>query len=194
VQWPVHSGSRGVLLRRSHVTVEAGPQAEGGGGIAHSGFEVLHPWLVTPDGTVTVLPFELGNAPIGTLPDGRFLLPCYAAMWWDGADEALTALSDDGSTEPLRLDGESLTPSAIARAIDPSLVVPRADDYDHEDAWAVAGARVQDGALVLALTRGGEPGDPWLLVALALDGLVCGPPRRVAAGRTPSETRVHFAV
>jgi hypothetical protein len=149
---------------------------------------------VTPDGTVTILPFEFGNRPLGTLPDGRFLLPCWGAMWWDGPDEALTALSDDGIAEPLFLDGKPLTPSGIVSAFDPTLVVPRRDTYDHKDAWHIAGARVDGETLAVALERGGAVGGPWLVAEIPLDGTVCGPPRLVAAGRPAATTAVRVAV
>jgi hypothetical protein len=48
--------------------------------------EMQHPWLVTPDGEVRTLPFELGVGPRDTLPDGRLLQPGYDALWWDGSD------------------------------------------------------------------------------------------------------------
>lgn len=194
LQWPVHVGPRGVLLRRSRVTAGGGFHDDEVRLTSSVGHEVMHPWLVTPDGTVTTLPFELGNGPLATLPDGRFLLPCWAPMWWDGPDEPLTALSDDGETEPLLLDGEPLTPAALVSAFDPALVVPRKSDYDFDDAWRIAAARIDGDTLVVALERGLDPGEPWLVAAVPLVGTTCGPSRLVASGRPSEATTVRVTV
>lgn len=193
LQWPVHVGPRGVLLRRSRVTA-GGLHADEVRLTSSVGNDVMHPWLVTPDGTVTTLPFELGNGPLATLPDGRFLLPCWAPMWWDGPDEPLTALDDDGDTEPLLLAGEPLTPDELVSAFDPALVVPRKGDDDVDDAWRIVAARVDGDTLAVALERDRGPGNPWLVAAVPLVGTTCGPPRLVASGRSSSTTTVCVTV
>jgi hypothetical protein len=188
LQWPLLAGPRGVLVRRSHVrSYKRG-----------SRFEVQHPWLVTPDGTLTTLPFEFGNRPLTTLPDGHFLLPCWGAMWWDGPNEPLTALGDDGEAEPLLLDGESISPMSAVRAVEPSWVPAEdPDGYYSDDRWDFAAARVDDGRLLLALERDGPDQaerHPWLVLALPIDGTRCGPPVRIAGARPPAGTLVRVVV
>lgn len=200
--WPVFLGPRGLLIRRTRVRAQVEPPQERGAGheasATASGYvrtdtEVLHPWLVARDGTVRVLPFELGNLPLATLTDGRFLLPCGEAMWWDGGDEPLAALADDGTAEPLSLHDRPMTPTAIVRAVAPGFLPdenPDDDEFrgDDFDGWRCTSARLHDDRLTLALEpEGPTPGRPWWLVELAIDGLRCEPLRLIATGPTPPD-------
>lgn len=203
--WPPLVGPRGVLLRRASVQVHADDPAAGGGrakrrssGYSTTVTDVLNPWLVTPDGALHVLPFPLGNGPLATLPDGRFLLPCWQPMWWDGGNEPLSALADDGTAEPLRLDSRPFTPMAAVRAVAPALVPADDPEYDFDndfDGWRVAAARTSGDGLRLALEpEDPAPGSPWLLVEVPLDGTVCGAPRLIADGVAPANGIVRIIV
>lgn len=196
--WPPLTGPRGLLLRRAIVdvpkTVE--PDADDRAASLSTSYlststEMLSPWLVAPDGTARELPFVLGNHPLATLPDGRFLLPCAQPMWWDGGNEPLTALADDGTTEPLLLGGQPMTPTAIVRAVAPTLVAadePTEFVGDDFDGWLVTTARLRGDELTLALQpTGPTPGRPWLLVGAVLDGLRCDSPRLIATGTAPAD-------
>lgn len=190
VQWPPLTGPHGVLIRRVHVQ-SLPPQ--GGLRQTHSeAFEVQHPWLITPDGQVHTLPFVLGNRPLTTMPDGRFLLPCFGPMWWDGPNEGLSVVDNDGNSELLKSDDGHLTPIGIVRAIDPSLVPAEdPDDHDTDEAWTCVAACADADTLTVALEhgdRGVDPGGSWLVAELPLDGTTCGPPRRIAGGTPPTDT------
>lgn len=204
--WPPLVGPRGLLLRRVVVSVpdhddESGPDdapASPSMSYVSTSTEVLPPWLVAPDGTSRELPFVLGNHPLTTLPDGRFLLPCARPMWWDESNEELTALADDGTTEPLLLAGRPMTPTAIVRAVAPGLVAdeePTEFAGDDFDGWLVTTARLRGDELVLALQPSGPtPGRPWLLVSAALDGLRCDSPRLIATGTAPTDGATRLIV
>lgn len=196
VQWPPLTGPRGVLLRRVHVRSEP-PQA-GTRQVGSQSYEVQHPCLVTRDGEIRTLPFELGNRPLTTMPDGRFLLPCYGPMWWDGPNEGMSVVDDDGRSELLQTGGEHVTPMGIVRAIDPSLV-PAEDPvgYESDDAWTFVAARARADTLTVALEqghRGADRGASWMLAELPLDGITCGPPRHIAGGTPPPSTVVRVAL
>ncbi|MGX6448491.1 hypothetical protein ACVU7I_10550, partial [Patulibacter sp. S7RM1-6] len=195
LHWPPVVTPHGLLLRRSVRT------ARGGG----ADRDMQAPWLVTPDGQVRTLPFQLGVGPRDTLPDGRLLLPAYSALWWDGSDEAPTALALDGATEPLRIGPraweDAARPHRVLRDAFPEL--PVAWPPPEGDAgWHVVDARVDAAAdeVVLLLVEGFpepyplEDEDPtaWALVAVALGG--GGPVRGIAHGARPAGAGTAFAL
>ncbi len=186
LHWPPIVGPRGVLLRRSVETMDR--QA---GGRIRSDIEMQHPWLVTPAGAVRTLPFELGVSPLATLPDGRFLLPGADALWRDGRDEPLHALADGGRLEPVRLDGDPVSASAMLAAVAEDLLPAEPPEIPEDALWGFEAARVdaETGELVLLLAEDFEIADGvrWVVLTIALAG--SGAPRLVARGEAPAGSR-----
>jgi hypothetical protein len=176
--------------------------------------EMQHPWLVTPDGTVRVLPYESGVGPRGALPDGRLLLPAADPLWGDEPDEPLSGLTLHGEARPLcagpRPGEDDARPSRLLREAFPELApiagsnaagAPadggecHADDGAAGAAWAVVDARVDEAAdeVVVLLTTGGfdgvvsGDGSPlgWALVAFGPDRP--GSVRGIARGTRPAD-------
>jgi hypothetical protein len=188
LQWPPFAGPGGVLLRWLRTWADV-PADDAAPGVAGSEQEVGRPTLVAPDGSARTLPFELGNRLLTTLPDGRILLPCLGPMWWDGADEGMSALDEDGDAELLTLGDGQASPLAFVDVLAPELSagLDRSDIYRIPGAWTFTSARVDGGTLRLALQRHREEDDdatPWLLADVPLDGVACGTPRLVARGAT----------
>ena len=199
LHWPPIVTPHGLLLRRSVSTSHT----------VGTGQEMQHPWLVTPEGEVRTLPFELGVGPRDTLPDGRLLLPGYDALWWDGSDEAPSALTLEGDAEPLRVgpDGRDdyARPHRLLRDafadLRPAWPPPPGDE-----GWHVVDLRVDAEAdeVIVLLVEGfpdpspaeihGEGEDPtaWAVVALGLGG--DGPVRGIAHGTRPAGAGTSFAL
>lgn len=195
LHWPPIVTPHGLVLRRSVSTADA-----------HGTYqEMQHPWLVTPSGEVRTLPFELGVGPRDTLPDGRLLLPGYDALWWDGSDEAPSALALDGIDEPLRVgpDGrdDHARPHRLLRDafVDLRPVWPPPPD---DEGWHVVDLRVDAEAdeVVVLLLEGfpdpypleGEGPTAWAVVALGLGGN--GPVRGIGHGTRPGGAGTSFAL
>lgn len=195
LHWPPVVTPHGLLLRRAVSAVEQG-------GTYH---EMQHPWLVAHDGEVRTLPFELGVGPRDVLPDGRLLQPGYDALWWDGSDEAPTALALDGATESLRIGPrareDDARPHRVLREAFPELPVAWPPPPDDEG-WHVEDVRVDAAAaeVVLLLVEGfpdstpSEEEDPtaWAVVAVPLSG--DGPVRGIAHGVRPAGAGTSFAL
>lgn len=201
--WPPVVGPGGVLLRRGVATLRLANGEEGeatGPGYSRE-VEMQEPWLVAPTGEVTTVPAELGVAPLVALPDGRFLLPGSDPLWLDGRDEPLGVLAPDGTTAPLLVGADAVTPGTLVRSLAPDLLPGLADDEPGGDAeeseWEVRAAGLGAGgsSLVLLLAEGdfSYPFEPhWLLARVSLDGDEA--PVLLARGQQVFGTRVAIAL
>jgi hypothetical protein len=176
-------GGAGVLVRRTRTRVgpdrpdEIGGVSDGPSLLVAT--RTLRPWLVSPTGRVTTFPRSLGVDPIGTLPDGRWIMPVRAVGPARNSDEpepGLAALDARGRVQALPVGGRPVTP--VRLALEAGL----------PDAFAV-GARFE-----AALVRGQQ-----LVVTLAFSGtggIFFGPPDRAVVripldGSAPARTLDH---
>jgi len=135
----------------------------------------LTPWIVSPAGRLSTLPLRLGAAPIGSLSDGRWLLPTTqvgVSGSFDPPEPGLATLDRRGRVRPFLVGGRAVTP--VRLALDAGLPDTFAAGADLVSAW-VAG----DDLLVGLQDTGYDgaiffPGDS-AIVRLPLDGST--PPR-----------------
>lgn len=185
VLWPPTVIPEGVVLRWQRTTVhfELASKRPLGANQAprQEGTEAQHGLLVTTTGELIELPFELGVSPLTAALDGRLLMPSCDPLWWDGDDEPLTLLGLDGSTEPLVVAKEAVTPSRVLRSIGEPFTntsgrngveAPLPDAEPSAPFWTFRQARFVDGALLLGLVGEGRATDvaTWVAVEIPLHG------------------------
>lgn len=173
-------GGAGVLVRRTRTRVSPDRPDDGSGLSDEPSLLVstrtLRPWLVSPAGRVRTFGRSLGVDPIGTLPDGRWIMPVRAVGPARNSEEPepeLAALDARGRVQGLPVGGRPVTP--VRLALEAGL----------PDPFAV-GARFD-----AAVVRGRE-----LVVTLAYSGaggIVFGPPDRAVVrialdGSAPART------
>lgn len=191
--WPPTVVPDGVVLRWSRETTVFervdGQPAGRGQAPRQDGSEPQPGVLVTLEGQVRELPFELNVAPIAVAPDGRLVLPSQDPLWWDDGDAPLTLLALDGEREPLLVGGQPVTPSRLLGAIGEPFrnssddAAPASSDPH----WTIRQARFARGELALRLVHDEPEYDEavahdreWVAVALALEGR--GSVRRLGTG------------
>ncbi|MEV4420291.1 hypothetical protein AB0L40_09995 [Patulibacter sp. NPDC049589] len=174
------SGPAGVLVRRN--ATRLGPPRDQEG-IPSSGpaidlrSRVLAPWLVSPTGHLSTLPLRLAVTPIGTLPDGRWLVPTSevrASSRFGPPEPGLATLDRRGRVRALLVGGRPVTP--VRLALDAGLPDPFAAGAGFLAAWPAGDD------LLVALQDSGYGGTVFFLgdsalVRIPLDGRT--PPRLV---------------
>ncbi|MBO9533725.1 MAG: hypothetical protein J7513_12205 [Solirubrobacteraceae bacterium] len=178
----------GVLLRRTVTQDRTGPL----GGYVGTDTTTLKPWLVSADGTVSELPFQLAVAPLCTLPDGRWLLPGTSPIWRDSYQEPLSALDPTGEAEIIEVAGERLSPLGLVEALVPQWLT-ESDREPHTDTFPffVARAAMEDAARLRLQLWDQEPDVAetavrWITATVGLEGALA--PRLIARGRAaPAE-------
>lgn len=181
--WPPITGSTGVLLRHAVVTDDG------------SSFDEAPqpPWLVRTDGTVTLLPFELGVSPLLALPGDRWLLPGLDTVWRDDYDEPLSILDAGGETEPLLVGGKPVPVSRVLREAAPQLLATLEPPDLHQDVpWHTVAGRLDAGSdeLFLAVSVGPER-ETLLVVSIPLSG--ANPAREIARFESTPSRQVAVA-
>lgn len=170
--WPPIVTPAGVVLRweRTTSTIDRpdGRPVEPGEAPHHSETTVQRAWLVSPDGDVGQLPFELGTAPIAIWPDGRLLMPSVDPLWWDGDDEPITLLDLAGTSEPLLVDGAPVTPSRVLLAVGEDASNGATGETD-APVWTIRQAALQGDRLRLRLTHDDVELEQWIAVEIGLE-------------------------
>jgi hypothetical protein len=175
------AGAAGVLVRRTSTRVGPDRSAIPDGPAVSVATRILRPWLITPGGRVRTFGRRLGVDPIGTLPDGRWIMPTRdvgAGRGADAPEPELALLDARGRVRGLPVAGRPLTP--VRLALEAGL----------PDSFAV-GARFDS-----VLSRGGD-----LVVTLSdsgSEGIFFSPPDRAVVrvpldGSTPARTLDHEA-
>lgn len=131
---------------------------------------VLRPWVVSPAGRLRTMPLPLAVPPIGSLRDGRWILPSAEARDRPGAgapEPGLATLDARGRVSDVRAGGRPLTPVGIA--LDAGLPDTFAVGAEFVAAWPAGDD------LLVELRDGGGPGvlvfpGDGALVRVPLDG------------------------
>ena len=174
------AGPAGVLIRRSSTRLGP-PRPQDGFPTDRRDLEirsrVLAPWIVSAAGRLRTLPARLGISPIGSLADGRWLVPTAQVGPREGLDTpepGLATLDRRGRAAPVLVGGRPVTP--VRLALDAGLPDTFAAGANLVAAWPAGG----DLLVELRDTGYGGgfffPGD-GALVRLPLDGTT--PPRIV---------------
>lgn len=195
VLWPPTVVPGGVVLRWHRTTVhfELASKRPVGPNQAprQEGTEAQAGLLVTADGEVHDLPFELAVSPLTATADGRLLMPSSDPLWWDGEDEPLTLLSLAGEREAFLIAGAPVTPSRVLRSIGEEfrntagahgIDEPLADAKPNAPFWRFRQARVDGERLRLRLSAEHRESDVvgWVAVDIPLQGSWAV--RRIATG------------
>jgi hypothetical protein len=171
----------GVLVRRTRTRVGPDRSAFRDGPAVSVSTRALRPWLVTPGGRVRTVGRRLGVDPIGSLPDGGWIMPTRdvgPGRTAEAPEPELAVLDARGRVRGLRVGGRPLTPVRLAVEAglpDPFAVGARFDSV-----------LVRDGDLVVTLSDSGSGG----VVFFPADRAVVRVP---LDGSTPARTVDHQA-
>ncbi|WP_022929741.1 hypothetical protein [Patulibacter americanus] len=111
------SGPAGVLVRRTRTRVGPVRSEPSDGPAVSVSTRALRPWLVTPGGRVRTFGRRLGVDPIGSLPDGRWIMPTRdvgPGRTAEAPEPELAVLDARGRVRGLPVGGRPLTPVRLA--------------------------------------------------------------------------------